>query len=96
MRGIGYLSLEIARNHGQGTAGQVAKSIRQIGVVALHQRVEAKRSILTENDFAQKKIAEGVGAERINDGFGAHDISARLRHLAFFKQQPAVRGDAFG
>ena len=36
-RRIRNLALEIARDHGQGSAGQVAQPVRQIRVVALYQ-----------------------------------------------------------
>ena len=96
MRGIWHFALEVARDHGQRAAGEIAESIRQIGVIALHQRIEAKRSILPEDDLAQQEVAKGVAAKHIHDGFGAHDISTRLRHFAFFKQQPPVRNDTLG
>ncbi len=96
MRGIRHLSLEVPRNHGQRAAGEIAESVSQIGVVALHQRVERERSILPEHDFAQQEIPQSIGAEHVKNRLGAHDVAARLRHLALFKQQPAVRNDRLG
>ena len=90
-RRIRHLALEIAGDHGQRAAGQIAQPIRQIGVVALHQRIEGKRSILPKHDFAQQKITQRVRAEHVENRFRTHDVAARLRHLALFKQQPSMR-----
>ena len=95
LRRIGHLAFEIPPDHGQRAAGQIAQPIGQIGVVALHQRIEGERPILPEHDFAQQKIAQRVRAQHIENRFRAHNVAARLRHLALFKQQPAVRDDGF-
>src|SRR6185437_3393115 len=86
-RGIRHLPAKVARNHGQRAAGQVAQVIRQVGVIALHQRVEGKRPVLPEHDFAQQEITQRVPAHRFHNGFGAHHVAARLRHLVVLKKQ---------
>ena len=75
---------------------RLPKAVGKVGVVALHQRVEGKRAVLPEDDFAQQEIAQRIRAQHVEDGFRAHDVAARLRHLALFKQQPAVRHDRLG
>src|SRR6476661_10285282 len=39
-RWIRNLDLEVPRDQGKSTAGQVAQAVRQVGVVTLHQGVE--------------------------------------------------------
>src|SRR5690348_14382914 len=94
-RGIRHLATEVARNHGQGAAGQVAQVVSQVGVVALHQSVEGKRAVLPEYDFPQQEIAQGVAAHSFHDGFGAHHVAAGLRHLVVLEEQPAVCHNRF-
>src|SRR5437868_1417626 len=96
MRWIRHLASEVARNHSQGTAGQVPQPVRQIRVVALHQRIKRERAVLAENYFAQQEVSQRVGAENVEHGFRADDIPARLRHLVLFKQEPTVGDDCLG
>ena len=93
MRRIRYLAPEVASNHRQGTARQIAQPVGQVRVIALYQRIERKRSVLAENDFAQQEITQSIRAQHVENRLRAYNVAARLRHLAFFKEQPAVRHD---
>ncbi len=95
VRWIRHLALEISSNHGQRATSQITEPVCQVRVVALHQRVEGKRSILPKHNLAQQKIAQRIRTQHVEDGLGAHDVAARLRHLVFFKQQPAVSHNRF-
>ena len=86
----------VLMDHRQRAAGQVAEAIGEIGIVAADQRVVAEGAILSEDDFAQQEVAQGVGSHHLPDGFGTHNVAAALAHLVVFKQQPAVREDLFG
>ena len=83
-------------DHRQRAAGQVAEAVGEIGIVAADQRVVAEAAVLAEDHFAQQEVAQRVGAEHFVDGRGAHDVAARFAHFVVFKQQPAVRENAFG
>jgi len=61
MRRVGYLTLEITSDHRECPAGKVAQSVRQIGVVTLDNGIEAERTILSENNLAQQKVAQRIG-----------------------------------
>ena len=75
----------------ESAAGEVAQAVREIGIVATDERIEAKTAVLTENDFAQQKIAQGVDAHGIGNWHRSDNVTARLTHFTFFKQEPAVR-----
>ena len=76
--GIRHFAPEISRDHGQRAARQIAQIVGQIGVVALHQRVERKRSVLSEHNFAQKKIPQRIVAQNSGHAFRPHNVAARL------------------
>ena len=107
----GHQAVEVAADHRQRAAHQIPVAIRQIRVVALHQRVEREAAVLAEDDLAQQEVAQRVRPKEVLLGFGqvgferaeafqnglrAHDVAARLRHLALFEEQPAVRVYGFG
>src|SRR5580704_12324911 len=83
---IRHLSIEVSVDHRQRAARQIAQPIRQVAVIALYQRVEAERPVLSEDDFAQQEVAQRILAQRVENSFAADNIAARLRHLAFFEQ----------
>ena len=93
-RRIRNFAAKITRDHRQRAAGKIAQSICQIRVIALHESIERERSILSEDDFTQQKISQRVRAQNVENRLGADNVPPRLRHLAFFKQQPAVGHDA--
>ena len=68
-RRIGNLALEVAGDHAQRAAGQIAETVGQVGVEALHEGIEAERAVLAEDDLAQQEVAESVGAERRREWF---------------------------
>ena len=77
-RGIGNLFAEVACDHRESPAREVAEVIGQVRVVSLHQSIEREASVLPEDDFAQQEIAQRVGAEHLKYGLGAHDVAARF------------------
>ncbi len=94
--GIGNLSVEVTLDHRESAAGKVAEAVGEIAVEALHESVEGERAVLSEDDLAEEEVAQSVGTENFEDGFAAHDVAARLGHLALFKEQPAVGDDLAG
>ncbi len=94
--GVRHGLVEIPGDHGQRPAGKIAKVIRQVGVIALYQRVKAEGAVLAKNNLAQQKIAQRVITENVNHRLRAHNVAAGLGHLAFFEQQPTVRNHRFG
>ena len=82
-------------HHVDDAADEVAVAVGEVAVVALHQCFEGEASVLAEGNFAHEEVAHGVVAEHGRDGFGAHDVAARLRHLGLVKEEPAVGPDGF-
>ena len=65
--GYGTSPLKVTRDHRQRAACQIAEPVGQIGVEALHQRVERKRAILSEHDLAHQKVAQRVSAQHFQN-----------------------------
>ncbi len=95
-RRIRHLALEIALDHAQRAAGKVSVIVGQVGIEALQERVERERSVVSEHHFTEQEIAQRVHPEHVDDGFRAHDVAARFRHLVLLEQQPSVRHDRLG
>jgi len=55
VRRVGDFALEIAVDHGQGAAGEVAESVGEIGVVALNERVELNEPSCPKTTSRSKK-----------------------------------------
>src|SRR5215469_14986165 len=81
-RRIGNRAVEVSRDHGQGAAGQITKIVGKIGVVALHHRIKAEGAIAAENHFTQQEVAQSIVAENVDHTICAHNVAARLGHLA--------------
>ncbi len=62
---------EILVDHAQRAADEIAIAISEIGVIARDKRVEAETSVLPERDFAQQKIPQHIGGEKIALSFRA-------------------------
>ncbi len=89
--GLGDFSAEVALDHRERAAGQIAQPVGQIAVVSRDQRVVGKAAVLPEHNFAQQVIAQRLDAQHVDDGPRPHHVAARLAHLLAVKQQPAVR-----
>ena len=81
-------------DHVDDAADEIAVAVGEVAVVALHQCVEGEAAVLAEGNFAQQEVAQGIGAEHLVHGLGAHDVAARLGHLSLIEEQPAVGLDA--
>ena len=93
---LGNDAVEILADHGQRAADEVAVAVGEVGVVAGDEGVEGEAAVLAEGDFAQQEVAEDVGAENVEDGFGADHVAARFGHLRLFEEQPAVGDHGLG
>ncbi len=78
-------------HHGQRAAGEIAKAVGEIGIVAPYERVIAETAVLPKDDFAQQEVAQGVHAHHIADGYRANDVAARFAHFVVLEEQPAMR-----
>ena len=87
---FGNLAAAVLMNQGQRAAGEVAQAVREVGIVALDQRVVTEVAVLAEDHLAQQVIPQGIGAEGLLDGRGAHHVALGLAHLVVFEEQPAV------
>ena len=45
---------------------------------ALHERVEAERAVLPENDFAHEEVPQCIVTERLDDRVRADNVPARF------------------
>ena len=67
----------------QRPAGQIAQTIRQIGIIAADQSVETETAILAERYFPQQKIAERIHSHDVGYGPGRTTLPRDLLILSF-------------
>src|ERR1700741_3718278 len=79
--------------HRKHAAGEVAETIGEVAVIARDQSVVTEITVLAENGFAQKIVAERVHAEDVHDWPGADDIAEGLTHFGAIHEQPPVSPD---
>ena len=72
---------------------QVAEVIREVAVDAADERVAREVAVLAEVDLPQQEIADGIGAEFIDEADGIDDVALRLAHLVAVNDEPAVAVD---
>ncbi len=56
--------------HGEATMQRVAQIIGQISVYPFHQSSTRVFGVLTETDFAQQEVADGIGSKLIDELIG--------------------------
>ena len=69
---------------------KIAEVVGEVGVYAADQRVPGEIAVLPEGDFPEQEIADGVGAELVDQKVRVHHVAFRLRHLVAVHDQPAV------
>ena len=72
---------------------QVAEVVREVAVDALDQGIAREVAVLAEVDLAQQEVADGIGAELVNQAVRVDDIALGLRHLVAVDDEPAVAID---
>ena len=68
LRGLRDFSIKVLTNHGGGTAGEIAKAVGEIAVIAGDKGFAAEIAVATKNGFAQQVITKRVHAEHVDDG----------------------------
>ena len=93
---VGHDPVAVAADHRQRAAGEVAELVGELGLVALLEGRGGDRAVLAEGDVAQEVVAQGVGAEAIDDLEGVEHVAQRLAHLLAVHQEVAVDEDVLG
>ena len=83
-------------DHGQGTLGEVAEVVCQVGVDAVDDGLFGVGAVLTEGHFTHEEESYGVQAERVDKVCGVDDVTDGLGHLLAVDEQEAVAEDALG
>src|SRR3954454_6038965 len=87
---VGDAPVAIAPDHREGSVGEVAELVGQLGVVAALEGLGRHGAVLAEGDVAQQVVAQGVGPEALDDLEGVEHVAQRLAHLLAVHQQVAV------
>src|SRR5580693_2814135 len=80
-RRLWNFAAEIALDHRERAAGQVAEAVGEIAVVSRNQRIVGKAAVLPENDLAQQVIPQRLDANRADYGARPYYVAARLAHF---------------
>ena len=86
-------ALEVALLHGEDPAGEVAESVRQLGVQSRHQRRLAEVGVLSEGHLAQQEVAEDVVPVARLHLQWLDDVAEALLHLGAIARPVAVHAD---
>src|SRR5580658_5064341 len=77
-------------DHRERATREIAKAIRQIGVVASDQGVFAEISVLAEDYLAEGVVAQSIIAQGFYDWLGVGHVAFGLAHFFLFEEEPAV------
>ncbi len=83
-------------DHGQGTLGEVAEVVCQVGVDAVDDGLFGVGAVLTEGHFTHEEESYGVHTERVDKVCGVDNVTDGLGHLLAVDEQEAVVEDALG
>ncbi len=81
---------EILFDHARGAGDQVGPVVGQVAVDALDESLVGKVAVGADGRFAHQEIADGIGAEMLEQDLRVEDVAARLGHFLFVLQPPAV------
>ena len=72
---------------------EVAEIVGEVEIDALDQGIAREVAVLAEVDFAQQEVADGIGAEFIDEAVRVDDIALGFRHLVAVDDEPAMTVD---
>ena len=87
--------VEIPGDQRQRAGDQVAQIVGQVAVGPLNHGLVGKVAVGSKGDLPQQKIPHRIRTEVVEQQVGVDDVAARLGHLGFVLEPPAVGMDPF-
>ena len=87
-------AVEVFVDHGNAAVEKVSKVVSKVGIKSFDELLWGELSVLAEDDFSGKVIANSVDTKTIDKRWDRDDVAFALAHFAVFHHHESVDEDS--